>query len=294
MEKKSLINLKEYLQSAPSIIWLSIFFLIPSLIVYAYAFKPADIYGGIDAGWTFDTILDLCNPIYFKLLMRTLWISALTTGICLLLALPVAYQMAIISKNRRQLLMLLIIVPFWSSLLIRIFAWKTLLHPEGVFHNSLVFLGIIAPETTLLYNSAAVVFVMVYTFLPFAILPIYASASKFNMQLLDAARDLGATKSEAFFKVFVPGIEKGLAAAALMVFIPSVGTYVIPDLVGGVNSEMLGNKIAQKTLIERNLPEACALAVLLALAVLITVMLLKYNMGIRKKFRLYSEVRNRE
>jgi spermidine/putrescine transport system permease protein len=223
-----------------------------------------------------------------------LWLSALTTAISLLLALPVAYQMMIVSKFMRQLLMLLIIVPFWSSLLIRIFAWKTLLHPEGILHQSLAFLGIISEETTLLYNSTAVVFVMVYTFLPFAILPIYSGSSKFNLQLIDAARDLGATRSQAFFKVFIPGIEQGLAAAALMVFIPAVGAYVIPDLVGGINSKMLGNKVAQKTFVERNLPQASALGGLLALAVLITVMLVKQQVGIRKKLRLYVEVRNRE
>lgn len=292
MQKRSSWN--EYLLSAPSIVWLFVFFVIPSLIVYAYAFKPADLYGGVGSGWTLETISELFSPLYLKLLLRTLWLSALTTTICLLLALPVAYQMMIVSKNLRQFLMLLIIVPFWSSLLIRIFAWKTLLHPEGILHQSLAFIGLISPETPLLYNSTAVVFVMVYTFLPFAVLPIYSSSSKFNLQLMDAARDLGATSSQAFFKVFLPGIEKGLAAAALMVFIPAVGTYVIPDLVGGINSEMLGNKIAQKTFVERNLPQASALGGLLAIAVLITVMLIKQHVGIRKKLRLYIEVRNRE
>jgi spermidine/putrescine transport system permease protein len=292
MKKRSSWN--EYFLSSPSIIWLFLFFVIPSIIVYAYAFKPSDLYGGVGTGWTFETVAELFSPLYLKLLLRTLWLSALTTAISLLLALPVAYQMMIVSKFMRQLLMLLIIVPFWSSLLIRIFAWKTLLHPEGVLHQSLAFLGIISEETTLLYNSTAVVFVMVYTFLPFAVLPIYSSSSKFNLQLIDAARDLGATRSQAFFKVFIPGIEQGLAAAALMVFIPAVGAYVIPDLVGGINSEMLGNKIAQKTFVERNLPQASALGGLLALAVLITVMLVKQQVGIRKKLRLYVEVRNRE
>jgi spermidine/putrescine transport system permease protein len=284
----------EWLLSSPSIIWLFIFFVIPSIIVYAYAFKPTDLYGGVGQGWTFDTITELFSPLYLKLLLRTLWLSALTTAICLLLALPVAYQMMVVSKTMRQLLMLLIIVPFWSSLLIRIFAWKTLLHPEGILHQTLEYLGLISHETTLLYNSVCVVFVMVYTFIPFAILPIYSSSTKFNLQLIDAARDLGATSSQAFLKVFIPGIENGLAAAALMVFIPAVGAYVIPDLVGGINSEMLGNKIAQKTFVERNLPQASALGGLLALAVFITMTVIKLQVGIRKKIRFYTEVRNRE
>jgi spermidine/putrescine transport system permease protein len=285
---------RELLISLPSILWMIIFFLIPSIVIYAYAFKPADIYGGIGEGWTLQTIAGLGNSIYLKLLFRTLWLSALTTFFALCLALPVGYQLVTISKKWRNLLLMLIIVPFWSSLLIRIFAWKTLLHPEGILHQSLEFFGIISENTTLLYNATAVLFVMVYTFLPFAVLPIYAAASKFNLRLMEAAMDLGATRSQAFFRVFIPGIEKGIATAALMVFIPAVGTYVIPDLVGGTNSEMIGNKIAQKTFIERNLPQASALSAFLAVVVLGILLIIKRHVGSHRKIRIYDEVRNRE
>ncbi len=195
-------RLKEAWLTLPSFLWLLIFFLIPTLIIFVYAFKPADIYGGIQKGWTLDTIKGLANPHYYVLLWRTLWLSTATTFICLALALPVGYQLASASKRWQQLLLVMIVIPFWSSFLIRIFAWKTLLHPEGAFKSFLVALHLVDPETTLLYNSGAVLLVMVYTYLPFAVFPIYAAASKFNFQLMEAAMDLGATPLQAFVKVF--------------------------------------------------------------------------------------------
>lgn len=187
---------------------------------------------------------------------------------------------------------MMIVVPFWSSFLIRIFAWKTVLHPDGLIHHLLVSMRIIASETTLLYNSLAVLFVMVYTFLPFAVLPIFAAATKFNFQLIEAAIDLGASRLQAFVKVFIPGIQKGIATAILMVFIPAIGTYVIPDLVGGTNSEMLGNKIAQKTFVERSLPQASALSAFLILSIFIPMVVIKRYSSRSKKYN--TEARNRE
>lgn len=285
-------RLNEALLSFPTFAWLAIFFLVPTLMIFAYAFKPSDIYGGIGKGWTWDTIKTLADPNYFLLIRRTLWLAGMTTLICILLALPVGYQLSISSKKMQSFLLLLLVVPFWSSFLIRIFAWKSLLHPEGLFKQILSALQIVNTETTLLYNTGAVLLVMVYTYLPFAVFPIYAASSKFNFQLMEAAFDLGASRRQAFFKVFMPGIKKGILTAMVMVFIPAVGAYVIPDLVGGVNSEMLGNKIAQRTFVERNLPQASALSALLAVAILIPAAGMTY-LSSRSK-RLETEARNRE
>lgn len=282
----------EYLLTFPSLIWLLLFFLIPSLIIFGYAFKPEDPFGGVGNGWTLATLKSLLNPNYFLLIWRTLWLSSIATFFCLLLALPVAYQLALTSVRMRKLLLLLLVVPFWSSFLIRIFAWKTFLHPEGMFKKILVSLHLVLPETTLLYNSGAVLLVMIYTYLPFAVFPIYAAASKFNFQLMEAALDLGATRTQAFFKVFLPGIRKGLFTAMVMVFIPAIGAYVIPDLVGGSNSEMIGNKIAQRTFVDRNLPQASALSAFLALAVLIPMVIITLFSSRSK--RIEAEARNRE
>jgi spermidine/putrescine transport system permease protein len=259
----------EWLVTAPSLLWLVVLFLVPTLIIFAITFKPTDPYGGIGRGWTLQTLVSLGNPNYPAIIWRTLWMSVVTTVMCILLALPTGYFMARGSRRRRQFLLLLVIVPFWTSFLIRIFAWKVLLHPDGAIKQALAALGLAAPGASLLYNPGAVVLVMVYTFLPFAILPIYAAAEKFDYGLMEAARDLGARQWQAFARVFLPGISRGLLTAVLVVLIPALGSYVIPDLVGGPAAEMVGNKIAQRVFVDRNLPHASGLSALLTLTVLL-------------------------
>jgi len=276
-------SLNEWLVTFPSLVWLVILFFIPTLIVFAITFKPTDPFGGIGAGWTLDTLRSLANPNYPSIIWRTIWLSILTTVICIVLATPTGYCIARAGSRWRQVILLLVIVPFWTSFLIRIFAWKVLLHPEGFIKKSLVVLHFIQDSTSLLYNSEAVLLVMVYTFLPFAILPIYAAAEKFDFRLMEAARDLGAHQLRAFVSVFLPGIRRGLLTAILVVLIPGLGSYVIPDIVGGPGGEMIGNKIAQRVFVDRNLPHASGLSALLILAVLLpmlTVLLLQ-----RKKER---------
>ena len=246
-----------------------IFFFIPTSVIVFYAFKPGDLYGGIEAGWTLANIKNLFTSYQLTILLRTLWFSLATTAICLFLALPTGFFLAQTSQKSRKLLLLLIVVPFWTSFLIRVFAWKSLLHPEGALKKILVYLHLVQEETLLLYNAGAVLLVMVYTYLPFAILPLYTAAEKFNFHLFEAATDLGATRSQAFFKVFLPSVRTGILTAFLMVFIPATGAYVIPDIVGGFSNEVLGNKIAQRTFVDRDLPEASALSLSLALAVLL-------------------------
>ncbi len=287
MEKKH-----EWFVTLPSFVWLLLFFLIPTCIIFIYALKSQDIYGGIEPGWSLEAISNLFDKDYTLLIFRTLMISAITTAVCILLALPVGYQMAIAPKRFRKLLILMLMLPFWTSFLIRIFAWKALLHPEGFFNNLLAFLHIISPNTTLLYHLGAVLLVTIYTYLPFAIFPIYAAASKFNFQLFEAAMDLGASRSQAFLKVFLPGISKGISTGAMMVFISTTGAYIIPDLVGGFDSEMIGTRIAQKVFVERNLPEASALSILLALVVFLP--LLAITMFSSRPKKLELELRNKE
>jgi len=261
-------KLRESLLSLPSVGWLTAFFLVPSLVVFAIAFKPVNPYGGMADGWTLGTLRSLANPSYPSIIWRTIWISVATTILCIFLATPTGYYIARCGPARRRLLLLLVIVPFWTSFLIRIFAWKVLLHPEGLVKRALVSVGLVAPDTPLLYSAGAVLLVMVYTFLPFAILPIYAAAEKFDFRLTEAARDLGASPLTAFFRIFLPAIRRGMWTAILVVLIPALGSYVIPDLIGGPSGEMIGNKIAQRTFVDRNLPHASALSALLMLAVL--------------------------
>ena len=272
--------LSEWLVTLPSFVWLLGLFLIPTVLVFAITFKPATPYGGIGEGWTLETLRTLGNPNYPAIIWRTIWLSVLATALCILLATPMVYYMARVSPSRRRLMLLLVILPFWTSFLVRIFAWKVLLHPEGALKHALVFLGLLSPETSLLYNAYAVLLVMVYTELPFAILPIYAASEKFDFRLIEAAKDLGASSFRAFRSVFLPGIRVGLLTAFLMVFIPSLGSYVIPDIVGGPTSEMIGNKIAQRTFVDRNLPHAAGLSAFLTVAVLIPMVVIT---GLRRK-----------
>jgi spermidine/putrescine transport system permease protein len=261
-------RLAEWLVTLPSFVWLGVLFLVPTVLVFAITFKPAPPFGGSGEGWTLDTLRTLGNPNYPAILWRTIRLSMLATGGCILLATPMAYYMARAGAAWRRWLLLLVVLPFWTSSLVRIFAWKVLLHPEGMLKQALVWLGLAGPDAMLLYNENAVLLVMVYTELPFAILPIYAAAEKFDFRLIEAAKDLGASSFRAFRSVFLPGIRVGLLTAFLMVFIPSLGSYVIPDIVGGPTSEMVGNKIAQRTFVDRNLPHAAGLSAILAVAVL--------------------------
>ena len=261
-------RLQEFFLTLPSFFWLSLFFLVPTALVFILAFRPADPFGGIGRGWTTATIRSLADPQYLAIAWRTLWVSAVSTGLCLLLAVPTGYAVARASERRRNTFLMLVIVPFWTSFLIRVFAWKSILHPEGFIKKALEFLGIVDPSTQLLYNLTAVILVTVYTSLPFAILPIYAAAEKFDYRLIEAARDLGARPFQAFRKVFLPGIRQGLITAVLVVFIPDLGSYIIPDIVGGPGNELLGNKIAQRVFVDRNLPLAGGLSIVLILAVL--------------------------
>lgn len=268
MSTKRTSKWPEVFATLPSFGWLLIFFLIPTVIIFAIAFKPTDLHGGIGEGWTFDTLRSLSNPNYPAIIWRTIWISFATTAACIVLAVPCGFFMARVDAKKRNLILLLVVIPFWTSFLIRVFAWKVLLHPDGFIKSVLVSVGIVSPDTPLLYNEWAVLLVSIYTFLPFAILPIYAAAEKFDFRLLEAARDLGAKPWRAFRSVFIPGIKRGLITAFLVVFIPALGSYVIPDIVGGPTSQMIGNKIAQRTFTDRNLPHASALSAFLTLAVL--------------------------
>jgi spermidine/putrescine transport system permease protein len=262
-------RLSEYRISAPSFLWLLILFFIPTAIVIIISFRTRDAYGGAGADWTLDNYLRLVNPQFLKILVRTVWLSLQTTFICLVFGLPVAYTMSRAGARTQQNLMLAVIIPFWTNFLIRIFAWKGLLHPDGFLKQILVFLNLMKSDASLLYTEGAVLAVLVYTYLPFAILPLYAASEKFDFRLLEAARDLGSGPIRAFFTVYLPNISQGIFSAILVVFIPALGSYVIPEMVGGPKSEMLGNKIAQRVFTDRNLPEGSAISTLLILLVLL-------------------------
>ena len=261
-------KLHEWGLTLPSFLWLTFFFVIPTVIVVSIAFHAASSGGGIASGFTLETWRSISNPNYPVIVWRTIWISAMTTAVCVVLSLPCAYAIARMNFKWRAMVAGLIMLPFWTSFIVRVFAWRTLLNPEGFLQQLLISIGLATENTTLNYNSGAILVVSIYSFLPFAIMPIYSAAEKFDFSLLEAARDLGARSFYAFCRIFMPGIKRGIISAVLMVFIPAIGSYVIPDLVGGTDSELIGNKIYQRTFPDRNLPHASALATVTGFSVL--------------------------
>ena len=268
----------ELFLTGPSFLWMVLFFAVPTALVFLLTFRPTLPDGGIDTtGWTLATWAGVAMPNYPAIVLRTVWLSFAATALCILISLPCAFAMARARAKWRSIMVGLVILPFWTSFLIRVLAWKVLMHPDGAvstfLHRTWTVFGcsfrILEPQTTLLYNSVAVLVVMVYTYLPFAILPLYAAAEKFDFALLEAALDLGARPVRAFVHIFVPGVRAGIYSAIMMVLIPALGSYVIPDMVGGPDSEMIGSKIYQRAIPDRNLPHASALSALLMLGVLV-------------------------
>ncbi len=263
----------EPLLTAPSLLWMLLLFAWPAAHLFLIAFHPADVTGGVGQGWTTSAWSVFSEPGYLEAIWRTVWVSAITTLGCVLLALPVAWRISRARPSRRSWLLLLVILPFWTSFLIRVYSWSVLLQAQGPLATVLKRLHLMGEDSMLLFNPTVVVVVMIYTYLPMAVLPIYAAMEKFDPALLDAAHDLGATRLQSFFKIVLPAIRSGLIAAALLVGIPSLGSYVVPEMVGGIDAEMIGSKIGQRLFSDRNLPQAAALATALALLAMPAVVL---------------------
>ncbi len=214
------------------------------------------------------------NPLYRTLMLRSLWISGAVTAITVLLAYPIAYYVSFHGGRRKALWLFLITIPFWTSYLLRVFAWKVILGNGGVLNSGLVGLGLIAePLPWLLYNSGAVVVTLAHAWAPFAILPIYASLEKLDRSLLEAATDLGDGPLRRFLRVTLPLSMPGIIAAALIVFIPTVGDYVTPRLVGGKDGVMIANMIQVQFGKASNWPLGAALSVSTMLIVAIVALL---------------------
>ncbi len=256
MNKKK--NNLGFYYSLPINIWLILFFLIPMLIILSYSFLKRGTYGGVELELSFASFNIFIDKVFLKILLNTIYISVLITFFTVSLAVPVSYYIA--RSKYKQELLFLIIIPFWTNFLVRIYAWIALLGNNGFINHVLISLGIIEQPIKMLYNISTVVLISVYTSLPFAILPLYAVIEKFDFTLLNAARDLGATNFQAFKKVFIPNIKSGIVTAIIFTLIPALGSYAVPKLVGGTNSLMLGNVITQHLTVTRNWPLASTIS----------------------------------
>lgn len=245
----------------PMGIWFTVFFVAPLVIIILYSFLKKGLYGGIVHEFSLDAYRQLLNPAYAVVLMRTLWISLLATIITIAVALPCGYAMA---KSRRQnLLLLLVIVPFWTNSLIRVFAWMSILGNDGLLNTVLMRLHLSDDYIQFLYNKGAVIIVSVYMYLPYAILPVFTAIDRFDFSLLEAARDLGATKIGSMVKILLPNIRSGITTAVIFTFIPIFGAYTVPLLVGGKDSYMIGNLIVDQVNKTRNWPLAAAFSMII-------------------------------
>jgi spermidine/putrescine transport system permease protein len=241
--------------------WFTIFFLTPLIIIVVYSFLKKGLYGGITAEFSLAAYQNLANPNFVIITLRTLINSTIATVITILIALPCGYYMA--RSKYQTFLLLLIIIPFWTNFLIRVFAWMNILGNNGFLNDLLLRLGLIKDYIHFLYNQKTVILVLVYMYLPYAILPLFSTIDKFDFSLLEAARDLGATKLGAINRVLLPNIKSGIYTAMLFTFIPIFGAYAIPLLVGGKDSYMLGNVIADQLTKARNWPLSSAISLVL-------------------------------
>lgn len=270
-------NNKGIWYTLPITIWLTFFFLIPMLIVLIYSFLKKGVYGGVEFELSFESFQIFLNPMFLKIIYKTLIISFIVTILTLIIAVPTSY---FITKSKyKEKLIYFIIIPFWTNFLIRIYAWMAILGNNGFINIFLKKIGLIDNSIQFLYNTGAVIFISIYTSLPFAILPLYATMDKFDFSLMEAARDLGATNKQAFFKIFIPNIKNGIITAGIFTFVPMLGSYVVPKLVGGVNSVFLGNIIARQLTETRNWPLASTISSVL---ILITMIFVVINMIKRK------------
>ncbi len=275
-QKKDLINqrVKGILATIfPVYIWLAIFLLIPLLLIVAVSFMKRGVYGDIKYSFTPDNYKNLVDPIYVKVFITSIIISLGTTISCLIVGYPFAYFIANTKKKYQRILLVLIIIPFWTNSLVRTYAWILLLRNEGLINTLLLKFGFIHEPLHLLYNYGAVFLGMTYTLFPFMILPLHSTIEKLDDNLLEAASDLGATKFKTFLHVTLPLTLPGIVAGSLLVFIPSLGFFFIPDLMGGGKHIIIGNLIKNQFLTARNWPFGSAISIILILLTLVVVLI---------------------
>lgn len=270
-------------------LWLVLFFLLPFLIVLQISVaEPALAQPPYTSllQWAEDGVLQIRlnlqnyvlvwgDDLFLAAFLNSLWVAFVCTVLCLLLGYPMAYAIATAPEERRVVLLMLIILPFWTSFLIRVYAWIGILKPEGLLNNFLIWLGLIDTPLEILHTQTAVYIGVVYSYLPFMILPLYANLSRMDLTLLEAAADLGCRAGRAFLRITLPLSLPGILAGSMLVFIPVVGEFVIPDLLGGPDNLMVGRMLWTEFFSNKDWPLASALAILLLFVLVIPFVLMQ-------------------
>jgi spermidine/putrescine transport system permease protein len=272
-------RLGKWLVSGPPLLYLAIFFAIPTLIMVLASFRTPGEFGGlaplVDEAGNVDLNVEsytrfFTESVYAEVFVKSFWYALVTTVLCLAIAYPLASLIATSQKRHRNLLLLLVILPFWSNFLIRIYAWMIILGPQAALargvNAALAAFGL--QPVSLLFSSFAVLTCLVYVHLPFMVLPLYANLEKHDRTLLDAAQDLGANGWQRFWRITFPLSLPGVYAGAALVFIPAFGIFAIPDILGGPEDSLIGNVIKQQFLETRDWPFGSVLSIVLTLAAL--------------------------
>jgi spermidine/putrescine transport system permease protein len=252
-----------WLLLTPLLAWLALFVVVPALLLFGCSLGERDEFGQVLWGFSLENYTRLLDPVYLRIFVRSLGFAALTTALCLLLGYPVAYQIARAAPRVRELLLLLVMVPFWTSFLVRTYAWMAILREEGLLNALVAWLHPAWAPLGLLYTPVAVVTGLVYSYLPFLILPVYASVEKLDGALIEAAHDLGAGPWRVFPSVILPLTLPGITAGVTLVFVPAVAMFAVTDLLGGARVPLIGNVIQNQFLQARDWPFGAALGVAL-------------------------------
>ena len=264
-------------------LWLMAFALLPFCLVALASFASHDDAHILSLPFTFDNYLQLNNSIYLKIFKQSFYIAGTCTFICLLLGYPFAYIIARMKSRQKSFLLLMVIIPFWTSSLIRTYSMITMLKPKGIISSILIWLGVIDKPLALLFTDTSVMIGLVYNLLPFMILPLLTNIERLDNRLIDAARDLGANRFTTFRRIVLPLTMPGILSGCILVFLPAMTIFYIPDLLGGSKSILLGNLIQNQFLIAQNWPLGSAISVVFTL--LLAIMLLVYWRTMRDKDR---------
>lgn len=267
------------LPALPMYIWTVLFVVIPLIYILAMSFMRRSATWGVELAFTLDSYKGIFSPTYLKVFAQSIYVALITTVSTLLIGYPFAYITAKLPKKVRSIVLMLIVVPFWTNSLVRIYGWMILLRSKGVINGLLISLGIIESPLKLLYTFSAVMVGMIYALIPFMILSIYNSCEKIDWSLVEASRDLGAGKIRAFCTVTLPLTMPGIMAGCVLVFIPSVGLFFISDLLGGAKTMLLGNLIKNELLVARNWPMGAALSIIMMLMTLVVISIYKKTAG---------------
>ena len=264
--------LRRVLLLGPALTWWVVLLAVPVGLILAYSFFERGAYGGVEYDFTLANFERASESLYLGILWFSLRVALEATLIALLIGYPTAWFIANRSPRWRTFLLVLVVLPFWTSLLIRTYAWIVLLNNEGLINQSLISMGVLSEPLSLLYNEFAIVLGLVYGYLPLMVLPLYAAIERLPREVREASQDLGASDWRSFLTITLPLTRTGIAAGCIFVFVPSLGNFIVPDLLGGGQQQMVGNLIQGQFLDARDWPFGATIA--LAVIAMMTVVLL--------------------